>query len=322
MPSGIELSGRSPGCCCSRAVITAGRIAAPPATRSGTPASDVVLDGNWADSCEAGFAVGGRRVMLVNNIAEQVGTGIRLDDATDARVFNNSVLRAADAALVLGERVASALVLNNVLQGDEHNLAIAPPAAAGAGLGGLQPVLAGGAAVQLNVRQGDRSFGDLADWSAASGWDRNSRVAPLVYFKQQDRNGRWRVREACISVTNVTPHFNVGPLGANAYPYAGGGTYILDLPQNWKPHGDPARRVYVFDVQPYRRRHGRSRLLVPGPHRLPARATAAAARRICIASTCRPIGCPPVRSVRTWPAAASTCDCRRMRRSRVPSAGI
>ena len=104
---------------------------------------------------------------------------------------------------------------------------------------------------QFQGTQGDRGLTGLTAWSDATGLDRNSRVAPLVYFKQQDRNGRWRVREACISVSNVTPHYNVGPLGANAHPYPGGGTYILDLPQNWQPHGDPERRVYVFDVQPY-----------------------------------------------------------------------
>jgi len=52
-------------------------------------------------------------------------------------------------------------------------------------------------------------------------------------------------------VTNFTPHFNVAVDGANAFPFAGGGTYILDLPENWKPWGDSARRVYHFDVEPY-----------------------------------------------------------------------
>ncbi len=216
-----------------------------------TPGSDIVLDGNWADSCEMAFAAAGRRVMLVNNNADQVRTGIRLNDASDARIYHNSVFRAAGDALVLGDQVASALVLNNVLQGDEHQLVLDSPAAAGPLWVDYNVYSRASLPFRLNVQRGQRSFGDLADWSSASGWDRNSHLAPLVYLKQQDRNGRWRVRGACISVTSVTPHFNVGPLGANAYPYAGGGTYILDVPQNWQPYGDPARRVYLFDIQPF-----------------------------------------------------------------------
>lgn len=216
-----------------------------------TPASDVALDGNWADSCETAFAIAGQRVMLVNNNADQVDTGIRLDVATEARVFNNSVFRAAGDALVLGDKIDSALVLNNVLQGDEHHLVIGSPATPKSIWVDYNVYSRATMPFGLNVKLGARSFNDLANWSLASGWDRNSHVAPLVYFKRQDRNGRWRVREACISVTNVTPHYNVGPQGANAYPYAGGGTYVLDIPQNWKPHGDPARRVYVFDNQPH-----------------------------------------------------------------------
>ena len=213
--------------------------------------SDIVLDGNWADVCEVGFNVNGQRVMLVNNNADQVGTGIRLKNATDARIFNNNVFRAAHNALVLGDTVGSALVLNNVLQGDEHNLVLDSPAATGPIWVDYNVYSRASTPFRLNAKRGERSFGDLVDWASANGWDRNSRVAPLVYFKQRDRNGRWRVRGACISVTNVTPHFNVGPLGANASPFASGGTYILDLPQNWKAYGDPARRVYQFDIQPF-----------------------------------------------------------------------
>jgi hypothetical protein len=101
--------------------------------------------------------------------------------------------------------------------------------------------------LQFSASLSERDFTNLAAWSAETGWDRNSRVAPLVYSKMQDRNGRWRVREVCASVSNFTPDYNVGPQGANAYPYSGGGTYILDVPQNWKPIGDAARRVYMLD---------------------------------------------------------------------------
>ena len=88
-------------------------------------ASDVVLDGNWVESVQCGYQVSGRRVLLVNNNADQTGTGIRVTGGDDVRVFQNNVLRAAHEALVLGDQVRAALVLNNVLQGDERNLVLA-----------------------------------------------------------------------------------------------------------------------------------------------------------------------------------------------------
>ena len=85
---------------------------------------------------------------------------------------------------------------------------------------------------------GGEDLTDLAAWSGATGWDRNSRMAPLIYSKLQDRNGRLAgAGKLPSAVSNFTPDFNVGPQSVNAYPYTGGGTYILDVPQNWKPCG-------------------------------------------------------------------------------------
>jgi len=214
------------------------------------PASDVVLDGNWAEGTQWGYAVAGSRILLVNNNADAARGGILVRAGADVRIWNNNVLRAAEDALVLGGQVRSALVLNNVLQADRCQVVLETSDRPGAIWLDYNLYARASLPFDLAARHAGRTFAGLAAWSGATGMDRNSRVAPLVYSKLQDGNGRWRVRECCISVSNLTPHFNVGPLGANASPYAGGGTYVLDLPQNWKPHGDPARRVYLFDTAP------------------------------------------------------------------------
>jgi hypothetical protein len=190
--------------------------------------------------------------MLVNNIADGPGYGIAVGHAADVRLFNNTLLRCEGAGIVLTNKVRSALVLNNVVQAEQCHIDLQDPKALGAIWSDYNVFSTASLPFRFTANlehngTAPRAFTDLAAWSAETGWDRNSRVAPLVYSKMQDRNGRWRVRENIMSVTNFTPHFNVGPLGANAYPYAGGGTYILDVPQNWKPAGDPARRVYLLD---------------------------------------------------------------------------
>jgi hypothetical protein len=214
------------------------------------PASDVVLDGNWAESAECAYRVAGSRIMLVNNIAERTNVGILAVAADDLRAFNNSVLRSDKHGIVLGDRARSALVLNNLVQADEHQLTIAGRQPAAAVWSDYNVFSRAQLPLGFQASAGDRQLRGLATWGQTCGLDRNSRLAPLVYFKYQDANGRWRVRYHAISVSNLTPHFNVGPLGANAYPYTGGGTFILDLPENWKPHGDPTRHVWVFDTQP------------------------------------------------------------------------
>ena len=215
-----------------------------------THSSDLVLDGNWAEAEEVAYVLGGERIMLVNNNADAPRNGITALGGADFRILNNTLLRCGDDGLQLGDGVRSALVLNNVLQAEGRQADV---------MDGQPP---GGVWLDYNLcsraslpfrfaaNVGGRTFTDLAAWTRATGMDRNSRVAPLIYSKLQDRNGRWRVRENSIAVTNFTPDFNAGPLGVNAYPYTGGGTYILDVPQNWKPAGDPARRVYVLDTQP------------------------------------------------------------------------
>jgi hypothetical protein len=221
-----------------------------------TPGSDVVLDGNWAEQAECAFEVRGDRVLLVNNIADDVSVGIRAEAASDLRVFHNSLLRCREIAVsfwtsaVSASRVRSALVLNNVLQGQSHVHLLDAPSPGSAIWFDYNAYSCASPVLQFRGAVGEQTATNLVDWSRATGWDRNSRLAPLIYQKQQDRNGRWRIRPWAIAVSNLTPHFNVGPQSVNAHPYTGGGSYVLDFPQNWKPHGDPARRVYVFDVQP------------------------------------------------------------------------
>jgi hypothetical protein len=220
------------------------------------PGSDVTLDGNWAEQADCAFDVAGRRIMLVNNIADNAAIGLRVREASDLRVFHNSLIRCGDVA-VTGEedkesksRVRSALVLNNVFQGRDHIRLMGAPASGAAIWFNYNIYSCTSPVLQFRGQAAERAAADLTGWSLATGWDRNSRLAPLIYQKQQDRNGRWRIRPWAISVSNLTPHFNVGPLGVNAHPYAGGGSYVLDFPQNWRPHGDSGRRVFVFDVQP------------------------------------------------------------------------
>ena len=210
------------------------------------PSSDVVLDGNWTSDAGCAYDVAGLRLMLVNNIADSPGDGIWVHGMADVRLLNNSVLRCRRFALEIGG-VRSVEALNNVFQAEQRHVVLDGARRPTAVWIDYNIYSRASLPFQFEAQLGRRDFTDLAAWSAATGWDRNSRVAPLVYSKYQDRNGRWRVRELCASVSNFTPHFNVGPLGANAYPYTGGGTYILDVPQNWKPSGEPARRVYILD---------------------------------------------------------------------------
>ena len=218
--------------------------------------SDVVLDGNWVDGVEGAptcaFRAAGDRLMLVNNHADHTARGIDVLAGSEVRVFHNNVLRASSNGLLIGENVRSAQVLNNVLQAEESHLVVRSRAGAGPLWADYNLYTRASLPFEFRGRLGDSAVSGLAAWEQASGFDRNSRVAPLIYHKRQDMNGRWRVREWAISVSNLTPHFNVGPLGANAFPYEGGGTYILDVSRNWKPYGDPSRGVYRFDVDPVR----------------------------------------------------------------------
>jgi len=96
----------------------------------------------------------------------------------------------------------------------------------------------------------EQAIEGVTAWREATGFDSNSRVAPMMYWKSRDSNGRWRGRCVAVSVGNLTRDFNLGEPGPNALPYKGGGTFIAGLPQNWKPWGDPEKRVYVFEHEP------------------------------------------------------------------------
>jgi hypothetical protein len=212
--------------------------------------SEIVLDGNWAEGEETAYRLGGQRIMLLNNNADAPLVGIEVGNGTDFRLLNNTLLRCRRDGLVLGDQVRSALVLNNVLQAEGRQVVVKGPQTSGAVWLDYNVYSRASLPFQLAAELGGRTFTDLAAWTRRTGRDRNSRVAGLIYSKFQDRNGRPRVRECSIAVSNLTHDFNVGPMSVNAYPYTGGGTYILDVPQNWKPFGDPARRVYLLDAQP------------------------------------------------------------------------
>ncbi|MBL7039439.1 MAG: right-handed parallel beta-helix repeat-containing protein [Pirellulaceae bacterium] len=218
------------------------------------PASDIVLDGNWVDTAEGNdacaFRVAGERVMLVNNMADRPAQGMEVTGGSDVRVFHNSVFRASTDGLSLGEHVQSALVLNNMLQAEKEHVVVRSPAAPGPLWIDYGVYSRSSLPFDFRARRGEATAGNLTDWQRSVGFDGNSRIAPLIYQKGRDPNGRWRVREWAISVSNITPHYNVGPLGANADPHREGGTYILDVPQNWKPYGEAVRGVYFFGVEP------------------------------------------------------------------------
>ncbi len=151
---------------------------------------------------------------------------------------------------MLGEAARSALVLNNVFQASHRHVVVMGPQSPDAVWLDYNLYSCQSLPFRFASQIRERTFFDLAGWVRQSGWDRNSRMAPLIYAKMQDRNGRRRVRECSVAVSNFTPDFNVGPASVNAYPYTGGGTFVLDMPQNWKPFGDPSRRVYLFDTHP------------------------------------------------------------------------
>ena len=48
----------------------------------------------------------------------------------------------------------------------------------------------------------------------------------------------------------MTHNFNVGPDSLTGAPYSGGGWFVLDNPDNWKPSGDPASGLYEFSAAP------------------------------------------------------------------------
>ena len=158
--------------------------------------SDVVLDGNWAETAAWAYQVGGLRIMLVNNIADHPACGIGVGDGADFRLLNNNILRCRDNGLVLGGHVRSGLILNNVLQADMYTYKTLGQVVHSIWLD-YNLYSRSSLPFQFNAWVGGRTFTDLAAWSAETGWDCNSRVAPLVYSKMQDRNGRWRVREVC-----------------------------------------------------------------------------------------------------------------------------
>jgi hypothetical protein len=213
--------------------------------------SDIVADGNWADgAAEWGFRVAAHRAMLVNNYADHAGNGIQFSNGTDARVFNNTVLSGARQGLVLGSGVQSALALNNILQSDEENMVVEAPGKGGRVWSDYNLYTRATLPFEFHGRCSGKALTGLREWQGATNYDGNSRLAPLIYDKRIDRSGRPRVRHCAVSTSSLTQSWELGAPGYNALPYTGAGTCILDLPQNWKPWGEPVRGVYVFDTTP------------------------------------------------------------------------
>ncbi len=201
--------------------------------------SDNVFDGNYASGAATGFGVAGARTLLVNNVAtgDDVGVAVK---AADLRLFNNSMLSCKESALKIAG-ANSVLALNNVFQSDK--LCVDAPA-------DRNVVLDYGvyaAAPAATFKADNKPLSDLAAWSAATGNDRNSTVAPLTYGKFRDPNGRWRIRPDLVQVSNQTGGYNAPFEGHNSAAYKGGGDWVFDVPADWKLQGDATRGLYAFD---------------------------------------------------------------------------
>ncbi len=48
----------------------------------------------------------------------------------------------------------------------------------------------------------------------------------------------------------MTHDFSLGPDSFTASAHEGGGSFVLDYPDNWKPSGDAKRGMYEFGAPP------------------------------------------------------------------------
>ena len=191
--------------------------------------SDVVFDGNWDQGSATSITVdGGDRVLLVNNniYPPKGNVGIYLS-SRNTRVFNNYA-----PGMAIDKGADYILGLNNVFNGNpflgegkgpqiwlDYNVycAIYTPG-------------------QLPGRPAPMKIGNLAAWQTETGWDRNSIVAPMIGQRGIDKNGRVHVRPHSLLVSSMTHDFNVGPDSLTGAPYSGGGWFVPDVPENWKPY--------------------------------------------------------------------------------------
>jgi hypothetical protein len=203
----------------------------------GEKSSDLVLDGNWASGSIMGYDTAGARLLLVNNNAFQNQTGISVKEGKDIRVFNNSLLGCVAEGLKIADKNDLFLALNNVIQASGQS--VTTPKATPA----MNVVLdynlysTPKTPLQFQATTSDKTFTDLAAWTAATGCDRNSLVAPLICQRMRDKNGRVHLRPEPFSVSSMTHDFNVGPDSLIGAPYSGGGSFVPDVPENWKPCG-------------------------------------------------------------------------------------
>ena len=211
-----------------------------------TPSSDIVLDGNWASDSEVCFSAAGNRLLLVNNNALQSMCGIQMGSGMDVRIFNNSILGCQMA--FFDEKDANPLLaMNNVLQGPLVEMNKKAYLDYNTYSQAKLPIRFG---AQLGPKSVENTFIDLFAWTAATGCDRNSIVAPMMCQKSIDKNGRVHLRAHAMFVSSMTHDFNVGPDSLIGAPYSGGGTFVPDVPENWKPSGDPASGLYEFSAAP------------------------------------------------------------------------
>jgi len=201
----------------------------------GNDSSDIVLDGNWAGDSFQGFGVGGQRILLVNNNAFKTKHGI-IVGGKDIRLLNNSVLEGTGPFLYFSKGIDCVLVLNNIFQGPEMRPSLIKPS-------GSQCYL------DYNVYSGT-GIKVLESIQTATGFDRNSIVAPMICQRMVDKNGRQHLRAHSLFVSSMTHDFNVGPDSLTGAPYSGGGWFVPDVPDNWKPSGDPANGLYEFSAAP------------------------------------------------------------------------
>jgi hypothetical protein len=165
---------------------------------------------------------------MANNIAMGSKTGIQFMGGGTGVLLNNSVLACKGTSLWI-KTVSAVLALNNVLQSGKTNVEVK---ANGREIAMDYNIYASGPGT---FTADGKALPDLAAWTAATGCDRNSTVVPVMYSKFRDPNGRWRIRPNLAQVSNMTHDFNVGPDSVNV-PGCTGGTWVLDMPENWKAY--------------------------------------------------------------------------------------
>ena len=275
----------------------------------GTVASDVVLDGNWVESVQCGYQVGGQRVLLANNNADQTGTGIRVTGGDDVRRVSQQRAPSRPRGPCPGRSSPFG-------PGPEQRPARRPSATSfsprrrrpGTVWADYNLYSRAVLPFQFQSTLGDRGVTGLTAWSDGHG--PGSQLArrpadllqtarsqrPLagaggVHFGQQ-RHAALQCRPLGCERVSVCGRRDVHPGPA------------AELAAARRP-GAPRVRVRRAAL---RRGPGRAGLLVLGPRRLSASGRQPHANGNSTALTCHPIRCPPARSARIPARVECTCD--------------